>query len=447
MLAEFMCVTGVVGTALCAGDADNCQSSRCCRTAGRLCFEKDATWASCRESCIPGINPDDPQEYRTPWSCQVLDMPVDSDGGSALPQDFQPPEGSPVAWHGQLQVQGRNILDKHGEPVQLRGMSLFWSQWSSKYWNSDVVNQLVEDWNITLLRAAVGIESGGYLESPDVQKSLLVTVVDAAVKAGIYVVIDWHDHAAYKHVAEASSFFDEMAQLYGHLPNVLFETFNEPLNTDSWASVVKPYHEEIIPAIRNHTSNLIILGTPTWSQDVDVAAQDPIVEENVAYTLHFYAATHKLYLRQKAEVALQLGVALFVTEWGTCEASGNGKIDLDESRAWLEFLATHGISHANWAVNDKNESCSALLPGASSTGRWNPQVDFSQSGTFVRSRLLNLPDSSSSLTTTTSYEHEEDTSTSTITISDDSSSRSSHDCFCAWSVLLALLMAQAQHLV
>ena len=26
-------------------------------------------WASCRESCSPGINPADPPEHQTPWSC------------------------------------------------------------------------------------------------------------------------------------------------------------------------------------------------------------------------------------------------------------------------------------------------------------------------------------------------------------------------------------------
>jgi len=367
-----------------------------------------------------------------------------------------------VARHGHLVVQGQRLLDKHGEQVQLRGMSLFWSQWSRKYWNSHVVNWLVQDWNISLLRAAMGVESGGYLESPNVQKSLLMTVVDAAVEAGIYVVIDWHSHAAHDQVDDASLFFDEMAQLYGHLPNVLFEVFNEPLNTHSWASVVKPYHEKIIPVIRSHTNNLVILGTPTWSQDVDVAAQNPILAKNIAYTLHFYASTHKQYLRQKAEVALQSGSALFVTEWGTCEASGNGKVDLDESRAWLDFLDIYGISHANWAVNDKNESCSALLPGASSMGGWDPQVNLTQSGRFMRSRLLNdaihvtstsaLPDGSgsrsSSLTTTGSGAAGTDNqvnSTITTTTHADTMSGSSYICLCVWSVLFAVLTAHAQH--
>ncbi|MDP9414384.1 MAG: hypothetical protein M3Q08_09900 [Pseudomonadota bacterium] len=38
---------------------------------------------------------------------------------------------TPVERHGQLQVQGNRIVDQRGEPVVLRGMSLFWRQWAA----------------------------------------------------------------------------------------------------------------------------------------------------------------------------------------------------------------------------------------------------------------------------------------------------------------------------
>jgi endoglucanase len=73
---------------------------------------------------------------------------------------------------------------------------------------------------------------------------------------------------------------------------------------------------------------LIIVGSPTWSQYVDLAAADPITsDDNIAYTLHFYADTHKHLLRAKAVTALNAGIALFVTEWGTCSADGNGAVN------------------------------------------------------------------------------------------------------------------------
>ena len=80
-----------------------------------------------------------------------------------------------------------------------------------------------------------------------------------------------------------------MALEYGAFPNVIYEIYNEPLNV-SWSNVIKPYAMSVISIIREiDPDNLIIVGTPNWSQRVDMAAQDPIVEfENIAYTLHFY---------------------------------------------------------------------------------------------------------------------------------------------------------------
>merc|ERR1740123_840588 len=154
------------------------------------------------------------------------------------------------------------------------------------------------------------------------------------------------------------AFFGEMVQKYGRLPNVLFETYHEPLGV-SWSGVVKPYHEQLVPVIRAHSDNIIILGTPNWSQDVEEAAADPVSGANLAYTIHFFAHTHREGLRDKVATALSLGAAIFATEWGTCRADGNGQLDLAESQTWLSFFEENHISSANWAISDKLESCSA----------------------------------------------------------------------------------------
>ena len=153
----------------------------------------------------------------------------------------------------------------------------------------------------------------------------------------------------------------------------------------SWSNTVKPYSESVIAAIRAiDPDNLIIVGSPTWSQDVDVVAQDPIEGyANIAYTLHFYAATHGQYLRDKAKVALDNGLALFVTEWGTVSANGDGAVDQTEVDAWMDFLCEHAISHCNWALNDKVEGASALKEGASTNGGWSAN-DLTVSGSLVK---------------------------------------------------------------
>jgi len=294
------------------------------------------------------------------------------------------PTGSVVEQHGALRVSGNNIVGSHGSPVLLRGMSMFWSQWMGKYWNADVIRWLAEDWKCTVVRLAMGADNqGGYIENPN-EKDKVITCVDAAIAAGIYVVIDWHDHTAEDHVDQARGFFDEMASRYGNSPNVMYETYNEPLQIP-W-STIKNYHEQIVPVIRAHTQNVIILGTRSWSQEVDVAASDPVPGVNLAYTIHFYANTHRGELRARVDTAKARGVAVFATEWGTCNADGNGQLDLPSTNTWLNFFKGHHISDANWAIADKNEACAALTPGASGNGGWS-SGELSASGNFIRNSI------------------------------------------------------------
>jgi endoglucanase len=291
---------------------------------------------------------------------------------------------SPVERHGALQVRGGRITGQDGKPVVLRGMSLFWSQWQPKYYNRATVKWLRDDWNITLLRVAVGVDFGGYRDRPARQLARAYKAIDAAVANGLYVLVDWHAHEP--HVEEASVFFEKIARKYGKLPNIIYETYNEPLDTTDWASTIKPYHQQVIARIRAiDPDNLIVAGTQSWSQDVDKAAADPLVDRNLAYTLHFYAGSHKSWLREKASTAMALGATLFVTEWGTAGATGNDLYDPAETRLWWDFLESNGISQANWSIADKDETTAALRPGAP-RAHWTDAM-LSPSGLLVRQHL------------------------------------------------------------
>lgn len=291
-----------------------------------------------------------------------------------------------------LSVEGNRILIG-GQPGSLAGNSLFWSNngWGGeKYYNASVVSWLKNDWNSQLIRAAMGVEDpGGYLDDPEGNKAKVRAVVDAAIANDMYVIIDWHSHHAERYRDQAIGFFREMAQTYGHYNNVIYEIYNEPLQV-SWSGVIKPYGNAVIGAIRDiDPDNLILVGTPTWSQDVDQAANDRITGfANIAYVLHFYAGTHGQGLRDKAQAALNSGIALFVTEWGSVNANGDGGVATSETYAWMEFLRNNHISHANWSVNDKTEGASALVPGASSTGGW-VSSQLTASGALSKSIIQN----------------------------------------------------------
>jgi endoglucanase len=291
-----------------------------------------------------------------------------------------------VQEHGQLRVQGNRIVDQAGVPVQLRGMSLYWSQWIPKYYTASTVKWLRDDWKINVVRAAMAVKPDGYETNPAAERAKVIAVVDAAIELGIYVIIDYHAHTAHENLPQAQAFFADMAQRYGNTPNVLYEPYNEPLDV-SWAKVLKPYHEAVIDSIRaNDPDNIVIVGTRNWSQQVAEAAADPIERTNVAYTLHFYANTHGQSLRDDAQKALNLGAALFVTEYGTTDATGDGKVNEAATREWWAFLDRNFIGHLNWSVADIRESSAALFPGASPDGGW-ARGQIKPSGILVRDEL------------------------------------------------------------
>jgi len=300
---------------------------------------------------------------------------------------------TPVALNGALSVKDGKVVNQHGVPPELRGLSFSWSIWQGrKYYNTDVVDWIHKDFKVSLIRAAMAVQpEHGYLEEPDSQKQLIVNVVNEAIKKGIYVLIDWHDHNGYLHIPQSKAFFGEMARKYKSVPNVIYEVWNEPERV-SW-DTVKNYAVQVIAEIRKYDpDNLIVVGSPHWDQDVDVAAANPITGfKNIAYSFHFYASepSHQDQLRAKGDKAIQLGLPLLVTEWGVGEASGNGVFDFSENETWIKWLGTHKLSWVNWNITDKNETTALLKPGASPDGGWTKD-DLTMDGIYLRELLRKL---------------------------------------------------------
>ncbi|HSX86328.1 MAG TPA: cellulase family glycosylhydrolase, partial [Cellvibrio sp.] len=293
-----------------------------------------------------------------------------------------------------LSVSGNKILASD-KVASFAGNSLFWSNngWGGeKYYNADAVRWLKTDWGSNLVRVAMGVEEGGgYLQDPTGNKNKVKAVVDAAIANDMYVIIDWHTHHAEQFTSQSIAFFQEMARTYGNKNHVIYEVYNEPLDTASWSGVIKPYAQQVVNAIRAiDPDNLIIVGTRTWSQRVDEASRDPIAGKNIAYTLHFYAGSHGQSIRDFAQTALNNNAAIFVTEWGSVNANGDGGVNYGETNAWVDFMKRNNISHANWALNDKAEGSSALVPGASANGGW-ASSQLTASGAFAKDIIRNWP--------------------------------------------------------
>jgi endoglucanase len=298
---------------------------------------------------------------------------------------FSAPKNSPVAINGHLKVEGTQLVNEKSEPVVLRGASFGWHNLWPRFYNKKAVAWLADDWKCSVVRAAMGLAiEDNYLENPDFALKCVENVVDGAIKSGIYVIIDFHSHKIHKE--EAKQFFAMMAKKYKDYPNVIYEIWNEP-DYYTWAEV-KAYSEEVIAVIRAiDPDNIILVGSPHWDQDVDAVATDPIRgQTNLMYTMHFYAGTHKQWLRDRTDAAINSGIPIFVSECAGMEASGNGPIDEAEWKAFVDWMENRKISWLAWSVSDKDESCSMIIPRASSYGKWTYDL-LKQWGKIVRQTI------------------------------------------------------------
>lgn len=306
---------------------------------------------------------------------------------------YNPPKfenGTPVGNHGQLSVKGTDLVDKNGAKYQLKGVSTHGLQWFPQYVNKEAFKTLRDDWGANVVRLAMYTGENGYCTGGS--KSDLEEVVNNGVKAatelGMYVIIDWHilsDGNPNTYKNEAIAFFDKMSKKYGKNINVIYEICNEPNGNVSWDEI-KKYADEVIPVIRKNSPNAVILvGTPTWSQDVDRVAANPVASpENVMYTLHFYAAAHKDNIRDKLKTAVAAGTPVFISEFSICDASGNGGIDYDSASAWKSLIESYNISFVGWNLSNKNEASSLIAAGNSKTSGWS-LGDLSETGKWLRS--------------------------------------------------------------
>lgn len=308
------------------------------------------------------------------------------------------PSGTPVQRHGALHISGNHIVDSHGKVFMLQGMSthgIMWSDDNNRYPFSGILSEtslkvLRDDWKCNAVRIAMYTEEwGGYTTGYAAQaKQKVITGVTNATKMGMYVIIDWHilkDGNPQTHQSEAIAFFTEMANKYKNYNNVIFELCNEPNGGVTWANNIKPYCQAVTNAIRKTgAKNLIICGTGTWSQDIDQVIGNKLSDSNCAYTLHFYANTHTDWLRDRLQKCYNSGLPVLVTEFGTCDASGNGGFNESQTRQWYSLLANLKVGWFNWSAASKNETASAFKPGTNLAAISAGESQLTQSGKLIR---------------------------------------------------------------
>ena len=337
----------------------------------------------------------------------------------ALAQDITPTRVGPVSQYGQL-ITGKNSQGKgriygscegvkDGAEVQVRGMSLYWSllPQAMEFWTEEGISTMVNDMKIQIVRAAMatkasdnwsgewnGIQLKGWEGDKTNQTKFMETVVEAAIKNDIYVIIDWHSHSAHQQTESAKTFFKEMAEKYGKYDNVIFEVFNEPEEI-SWSDV-KNYANQVIPVIRQYSDNLILVGNPKWDQNPSDAIGNEVTDSlnNTAYTLHYYANSHNWEGSYewgeseglKGEKAMNAGLSVFVSEWGTADNTGGGDPNPSRNQSWQEYVNKHQLSWANWSASYISEGTAAFSSGANRNS-----LQYTTSGNMVKGYLATNP--------------------------------------------------------
>ena len=294
---------------------------------------------------------------------------------------------------GKLSVVGTQLVDENGKSVQLRGLSTHGLSFFPQYVNEELFRAFHQDWNANVIRLAMyTAEYGGYCTGGDQEylKDLVRSGVEYATSQDMYVIIDWHilsDGNPAQYQSEAIDFFAQMSKEFSKYDNVLYEICNEPNGGTSWQEI-KSYAQEVIPAIRANAPDAVILvGTPNWSQYVNEAAADPITGyDNIMYTLHFYAATHTDALRNTMAAAIDAGLPIFVSEYGICDASGNGAIDEAQASAWVQLMDQYQVSYVAWNISNKNET-SAIIKSTVDKSSGLSWEDLSDSGKWLYQML------------------------------------------------------------
>lgn len=290
---------------------------------------------------------------------------------------------TPVEKWGRLSVRGTNIVSQNGKKVQLKGVSTHGIAWFPQYINKSCFQSFKKMGANTIRLALYSDPNAGFSEGLYSKVELGVNI---ATKLGMYVIIDWHilsDGNPKTYQKEALKFFTKFAKKYAGHKNVLYEICNEPNGDVTWERDIRPYANKVINRIRKYDKkNIIVVGTPTWSQDVDIAAAKPLKQKNIVYALHFYAATHTDAIRQKLKTAHQMGLPVLVTEFSVCDASGNGAIDKKSGKAWQKLLNKYKIGYVAWNISNKNETSALIRANCQKTGGFT-KSNLSKSGKII----------------------------------------------------------------
>jgi endoglucanase len=313
----------------------------------------------------------------------------------------QQPGTTPVARNGQLRVCGRQLCNARGKAIQLRGMSTHGIQWYASCVNNASLDVLAKEWNADVLRISMYIQEGGYETDPAGFTAKVNDYIEKATARGMYAIVDWHMLSPGDpnfNLARAKTFFQQIAARHKDKTNILYEIANEP--SDVHWSAIKSYADQLIPVIRaQDPDGVVLVGTEDWSslgasgdgQGVSRILANPVNATNIMYTFHFYAASHDDYYLNTFRDAISK-LPMFVTEFGTQEATGDGGNNFARAQQYLDLMAQNKVSWVNWNYSDDMRSGAVFTQGTCAAGAYSGTARLKPAGTWIRDRIRTADD-------------------------------------------------------
>lgn len=306
---------------------------------------------------------------------------------------------TPFARFGALSVTGNRLVGSDGTTCQLRGLSTHNVSCYPQYVTPETVTELTRRFGLEIFRFAMycGFADGveGYATGDDAQRAMLeeklYAIAETTEKLGIYLLVDWHvllEHDPNVYADMAEHFFATVCPRLAKYHHILYEICNEPNGDDVTWERISAYANRVIPVIRKSCPDAVVLcGTPCWSQRVDEAAKSPLQYDNIMYTLHFYADTHRDCLRDILKTAVtEQHLPVFVSEYGITDASGDGAVNHEQAEIWLSLLDSLKISYILWNLSNKAETSAIIKPECSKVTGFTDD-DFTVSGNFVAAMI------------------------------------------------------------
>lgn len=297
--------------------------------------------------------------------------------------------------NGLLHVCGTKLCNQASQPIQLRGMSTHGLQWYYNCLNTASLDALANDWKADVLRISMYVQEGGYETNPTLYTDRVNTLIDMATARGMYAIVDWHmlePGDPFYNLSRAQTFFTAIASRHRDKVNILYEIANEPSGV-TWARI-REYAQQIIPVIRaNDPDGIVLVGTRAWSSlgvseggsETEVVGS-PVNATNIMYTFHFYAGSHgSEYLNTLSRAADR--IPMFVTEFGTQLATGDGANNFAMSQQYIDVMATKKISWVSWNYSDDSRSGAAFTPGTCPGGSFTGTSRLKAAGVWVRERI------------------------------------------------------------